>query len=208
MSGGAPIVALDDLIARIGDLDWSWAASAHASVQTILKGVHDVPSLLEGHAPGTPERLQESAEKSTHFKWFLARDEAGRFEVSVNVYKPTDRRRVGHASVPHNHRYWFSSLLLRGGFRSQFYDPPTEPGATPLPTSALDLRAGDAFVVDPDAIHALTEIQDGTASLIVQSRPVRSYSIVYEDGAAVRYGDLATERAKWVDEITDYPGLS
>jgi hypothetical protein len=185
---------MEELVQQIGRADWDDPREAHASVAASLSMVSEPAALLEGVRHVDPRRAEVdgSAEKTTHFKWFVASDPQGRFELWLNQYKPADQRRRGHAEVPHNHRYWFTSLVLSGGFTSTTYDL-RDSGALD-PRSHRELRAGATLTVDPAEIHSLHDIQEHTLTFVVQGVPVRSYSEVYERGKVTRYHDLPSAR--------------
>lgn len=175
-------------------LDWSDPRCAHRGAQAVLATIEDPRPLLEPARNRNPQlaEVDRSAEKTTHFKWFLAADPHGRFALWLNEYKPATHRRVGHAETAHNHRFWFTSLLIGGGFVHAVFDPCAD--GTLKPQRTVPLRAGDTYVVEPTAVHTLREIADGTVTLIVQSAPVRSHSDVYENGTVTRYHDLPSAR--------------
>jgi predicted metal-dependent enzyme (double-stranded beta helix superfamily) len=196
-----PETALDRLVASLRRCDWSDPAVGHLGAQRILASVDDPRPLLAAARDVDPQRTEQdgSAEKTTHFKWFLAADPDRRFELWLNEYKPKALRRQGHAEVAHNHRFWFTSLVLAGGFQNAVYAPAAD--ETLQETGVLSLGAGDTFVVDPDAVHSLRALADGTVTLVVQSQPVRSFSDVYENGRKVRYYDLPGARRAFNDRL-------
>lgn len=141
--------------------------------------------------------LERSVEKTTHYKWFLGGGPGKGFELWLHEYKPRNLRRTGHATVAHNHRFWLTSLILSGGFTDTRYariSGDVEPLIEPIAQRSMD--PGSTMVIDPEEIHSLTALQDRTISLVVQSRPVRSYSEVFEDGEVRRYFDLEAKLAE------------
>jgi hypothetical protein len=191
------------LMVDLAALDWDEPGVAHRDAQALFAQIEDPGSLLEDARSLPPERTEfdRSAEKTTHFKWFVADDPHGRFALWLNEYKPASHRRTGHAEVAHNHRFWFTSLLLSGGFTNDIYRARSD--ASLELERSLDLRAGDTFVVDPDEVHALRELRDGTLTLLVQSRPVRSYSDVWEAGKVTRYHDLPSSRRAFNQRLAE-----
>lgn len=189
------------LLTRLDRIDWSDLPRAHREAQDVLAAIEDPRTLLQAVGARDPQLTESdrSSEKTTHFKWFVAEDPAGRFSLWLNEYKPGSHRRLGHAEVAHNHRFWFTSLVLGGGFTNIVYAPAEDASLECVRTTAL--RAGDSFVVDPDEVHSLRDLQDGTLTLIVQSRPVRSYSDVYENGSVLRYRDLPSARRSFNDRL-------
>jgi len=189
---------LSTAIGRIGELDWDSLDVAHRDVSTIFAAL-DVESLLGELRAGFTEiaDARGSAEKTTHYKWLLGKDEpAERFEVWLHEYKPSTHRREGHASVPHNHRFWLTSVILKGGFTdTRFERAPSESDRLIAPSKVRTMSRGDTMVIAPEEIHALSELRDGTFSLIVQSKKTRDYSEVFEGGEVRRYLDLDAKAA-------------
>lgn len=188
---------LDTAIGRIRSLDWRDSAAAQGQASSVFAAI-DLPDLLAELKSGLDGAadVDKSVEKTTHYKWFLGEDPSKRFQVWLHEYKPETHRREGHATVAHNHRFWLTSLILRGGFtdtryvRSEKCKP--ESGAI-SPIASRRMRTGDTMVLAPDEIHALSELRDGTLSLIVQGKPVRSFSEVFEDNKVRRYADLGAK---------------
>lgn len=194
------------LVAALGALDWADPGPAHHAAQRLLAAIDDPRSLLSEIAAADPARTEydRSSEKTTHFKWFVAEDPGERFSLWLNTYKPATHRRTGHAEVAHNHRFWFTSLVLSGGFTHATF---TADGPQLTLADETMLRAGDSFVVDPAEIHALRDLQDETVTLIVQSTPVRAYSDVYEGGTVTRYHDLPSSRRALNERLAALPAF-
>jgi predicted metal-dependent enzyme (double-stranded beta helix superfamily) len=181
---------LDELLRRIGSSPWKMLRNAHEDVRLALEA-EGSDRALTGLRCGLDVivKSDRSVEKTTHYKWFLDEDPAGRFQIWLHEYKPKTHRREGHASVAHNHRFWLTSLILRGGFTDTRYERKRESAAI-SPIESRRMEPGDTMVIDPGEIHSLSELEDGTLSLVVQSEPIRSYSEVFEDGEMRRYYDL------------------
>lgn len=179
-----------EIIQQVASFDWPDPRAAHREASALLQRV-ELPALSSQMRSRLPHLVDtdRSVEKTTHYKWFLDEDPAGRFQVWLHEYKPRTHRREGHASVAHNHRFWLTSLILRGGFTDTRYEREGA-SATISPIASRGMRPGDTMVIDPDEIHALSELLDGTLSLIVQSKPVRSFSEVFEGDEVRRYYDL------------------
>jgi hypothetical protein len=193
MSASTNLIA--ELRPQLSALHWSDRATSHRAAQRILQDGIDVQAPLTdlGLSSLRDISLRRSVEKTTHFKWFLAEDESG-FEIWLHQYKPASHRRLGHAAVAHNHRFWFTSIVLRGGFISHTYEAadPSRPAALER-VGKMVYERGDSYVLDPSTIHSLSDIQEPTVSLLVQSRPIRPYSDVYENGKLLRYHDLDSQ---------------
>lgn len=192
-----PRSELTHAVAAIGALGWEEPGTAQRGAATAFTMI-DVALLLKELKIGLEQvaDLDKSVEKTTHYKWFLSEDPARRFQIWLHEYKPSTHRREGHATVAHNHRFWLTSLILRGGFTDTRYEraDETDPESGSLsPIDSRQMKSGDTMVLMPDEIHALSELRDGTLSLIVQGKPVRSFSEVFEGGEVRRYSDLGAK---------------
>ena len=182
----------------LGELDWRDRAVSHAKAADRFARLQPVQFLagLRDDLPASVN-LERSVEKTTHYKWFLGGGTNREFELWLHEYKPRELRRTGHATVPHNHRFWLTSLILRGGFADTRYARCEPEGELPIePIAERSLETGDTMVIDPEEIHSLSELRNGTISMVVQSKSIRSYSEVFEDGGVRRYSDLEAKLAE------------
>ncbi|MDQ1463307.1 MAG: hypothetical protein QOC73_248 [Actinomycetota bacterium] len=200
-----PYKSFDEFLVDLEAIDWSVGIGPHQGVEALLRRLHRDRTALKERVrswkPGGERRI--SRETSTHYKWFVHEDQDQRFTLWLHEYKPAGVRGTRHAVIPHNHRYWFSSLMLAGGFTStSFRARVGRPGV--IPADRLSVAAGDVFTIPPDEIHALEAIEDGTLTLIVQGRPVRNYSEVYEPetGKTTRFYDMVARLPELQDRVT------
>lgn len=190
---------LDMAMTNVGSLNWQRPAPAQRETAAIFKTI-DIRRLLNELKTELDEiaDIEKSVEKTTHYKWFLSEDPSRRFQIWLHEYKPSTHRREGHATVAHNHRFWLTSVILRGGFTDTRYErvDKADPESGSLsPIDSRQMKPGDTMVLMPDEIHALSELRDDTLSLIVQGKPVRDYSEVFEAGEVRRYADLGAKLA-------------
>jgi hypothetical protein len=183
--------ALASLRTELAAFDWQDRPTAHGRAAESFAAV-GAGRLLAAIGTGLPEAVdvERSVEKTTHYKWHLGDTHDRSFELWLHEYKPRSMRREGHATVAHNHRFWLTSMVLRGGFTDFRY---RRDDASPSLLSELDhhrLAPGETMVIGAEEIHSLSDLEDGTLTLIVQSAPVRSYSEVFENGSRKVYFDL------------------
>ncbi len=137
---------------------------------------------------GDLERLEDvnfqcilplSRETPTHYKWHMCTAPDKSFSIWLHEYKPRATRSDGYAQTIHNHRYPMSALLLAGGYRyTQFVvHVGKEQQASAQTVSSQLVTAGSIYSMQERDFHSVTEIQDGTVSLIIQGRPLRPFSI-------------------------------
>jgi predicted metal-dependent enzyme (double-stranded beta helix superfamily) len=190
---------LGEAIDRITAIDWSRSQFAHREASRVLDAL-DADALLvelkaDLEAIVDPAR---SSEKTTHYKWLVGDDPHGRFKLWLHEYKPKELRREGHAAIPHNHRFWLSSVILRGGFTDSRFRRVGRPYPQTdwiEPQASRPMSVGDTMTLAPEEIHALGDLRDGTVSLIVEGEAVRSFSEVFEGGTVRRYYDLEAKLA-------------
>jgi hypothetical protein len=132
------------------------------------------------------EMLPRSRETPTHYKWHLFANDDDGVQVWLHEYKPKTTRSGGYAQTIHNHRYSMSALLLTGGYCYRGYKVTiNEDGlhADVQVADSWDICEGGAYSMTPDEFHSVTEIQDGTVSLMIQGRAVRPHSTSIEPGS-------------------------
>ena len=137
---------------------------------------------------GDLERLEDvdfqhilllSRETPTHYKWHICTAPDKSFSIWLHEYKPRATRSGGYAQTIHNHRYPMSALLLAGGYRyTQFTVHVGKDQRASVKTVSSQLVSGGSIYSMQDRdFHSVTEMQDGTVSLIIQGRPLRPFSI-------------------------------
>ncbi len=193
---------LDEIADFLTGLDWADRCRSHERVANHWRGLEPAEVLTELHRilPAAID-VDRSVEKTTHYKWFVSGAVDQGFELWLHEYKPAALRRTGHATVPHNHRFWLTSLMLRGGFTDTRYARTEAASALVEPVSNRSMEPGETIVINPEEIHSLSELQDGTVSMVVQSRPIRSYSEVFENGEVRRYSDLEAKLAEFRESL-------
>ena len=124
--------------------------------------------------------LLRSRETPTHYKWHLGTAPDKSFTIWLHEYKPGAIRSGGYAQTIHNHRYPMTALLLTGGYRCTQYEvshTAADEAAEVRTISSRQITGGAIYSMRESDFHSVTEIQDGTVSLLVQGRPLRPYSI-------------------------------
>jgi len=173
---------------RLEALEWKDVGQFDPDVLTVLAEVGRQPGLVHDavnswSAKGLEKRQLSCHDTATHYKWFLHFHEKQRFKVWLHQYKSASERRLGHAEVPHNHRYSLASVILSGGFVHHYFD--RTGGVLKESESARhSYRAGDAYTIGWEEVHKLSDIDDRTFTLVVESRPVRHFSEAYYAASA------------------------
>jgi hypothetical protein len=145
------------------------------------------------------KRQLQCHETATHYKWFIYYHDKLGYRVWLHQYKLPADRRVGHAEVPHNHRYSLASVVLRGGFTHHRFE--REDGKLEeLKHERQSFSRGDVYMVKWPQLHRLSELVDHTVTLVVESPTARHYSEAF-------YDDLG-EPSVFHDFVELHPRLS
>jgi hypothetical protein len=129
-----------------------------------------------------------SHETSTHYKWWLVGNESTQEVLWLHVYKRPSSMVRGYAESAHDHRYSFTSLILRGGYTNSSHQ--FSNGHLSKISDELLLQ-GSILHMHPAAIHSLSGIQAGTITLVFQQRPARTSSFVYRSSERRAIPDFA-----------------
>jgi predicted metal-dependent enzyme (double-stranded beta helix superfamily) len=124
--------------------------------------------------------LPLSRETPTHYKWHLLTAPGRAFTVWLHEYKPLATRASGYAQTIHNHRYPMSALVLAGGYYCTKYNVAENPGhdrADVQATKGWQLASGSVYSMRETDFHSVTQIQDGTVSLLVQGQASQRFSV-------------------------------
>jgi hypothetical protein len=193
-------------------LDWNIGGQIDSKVLPVLSALANEPEavqdLVTSWTSENLERRQLSChETATHYKWFIYFNKRWRFKVWLHQYKTAEERRLGYAEVPHNHRYSLASVILSGGFTHHYFD---RSGGAVTESLAERVRfgPGDAYIVQWQRIHKLSELRDRTFTVVVESAPVRSFSEAFYptlEGPTIFY-DFVGLRGRLVRELGALPG--
>jgi hypothetical protein len=124
--------------------------------------------------------LPRSRETPTHYKWHMLTAPDRSFTVWLHEYKPRATRSSGYAQTIHNHRYPMSALVLTGGYQCTKYGVDRSHGddrASIQVINGWQLAGGSVYSMQENEFHSVTQIADGTMSLLVQGRPSQPYSV-------------------------------
>jgi predicted metal-dependent enzyme (double-stranded beta helix superfamily) len=117
--------------------------------------------------PRQKELTKRIQETPTHFKWSLWESSNREFHVYVHQYKPPQNLQCGYALSVHNHRYWFTSLMLRGAFQHLRYEIPKDAAGEFDVSGArivdeVAVKAGDVYQLSLGEVHSVRDIQEET----------------------------------------------
>ena len=172
-----------DLLRRLEALDWSQQGRFDPGVLGLLGDVGRRPrfvydTVTSWSAKSLDRRQLSCHETSTHYKWFMHYHRKLRFKVWLHQYKLAAERRLGHAEVPHNHRYSLASVILNGGFTHHSFDV-VDGVLNEAAGERRRYQAGAAYMVAWSSVHKLSDLEDGTLTLVIESPPARHFSEAY-----------------------------
>jgi len=184
--------SLQGLAGELGD-----AGGFAAAHERFTRWVRDRPDLLEqlradlrALSPRQAAVLAAgSREVTTHFAWRLRYEKAEPFSVWLHEYKPRRDWLPGYANTVHNHRYDFSTAMLTGGYWHEWFDVELDSSGefVRAATSAGSrmLLPGMVCAVAADRFHRIPRVKDGTATFLIKSRPVKTWSLSFDPDTRV-----------------------
>jgi hypothetical protein len=192
---------VEDIIGPLRGLDWNDLDTVEHATRKALAQLADDPDLIRAVLLGLPDRPELLA-LCEHYdildKIVLYQDDAG-LRVRLHIFLP------GYFDRPHNHRWSYASLILRGEYRHYLFgdvdvDAEPEPGSL----AALQVRqeqVGDSYALDHRMVHAVVA-EPYTVSLVIRGPAVNDRFLVMDRGTGERwwqYGaqqESATEAAR------------
>ena len=118
-------------------------------------------------------------ESSTHYIWPIHLGNNG-YSVTINEFKSPQDMVPGYATVLHNHRYSFISLILSGGYSQVRCDVQLAESCHVIQVHELGedlVTEGDIIVVNHNEFHRLGTVNNGTVTLVVKCPAVKGESL-------------------------------
>jgi hypothetical protein len=180
VNSGASMNSFHGFTRELEGLVWAPAGYLDPRVLDLLCELGQEPRTIcdvvnSWSAANLEERQLSCHETSTHYKWFVAYHSSLHYKIWLHQYKPLGERRLGHAEVPHNHRYSLASLVVRGGFTHHYYKQTAE-GLQELQHERTSYMQGDTYRVDWQEVHKLSNVLNHTVTLVVESPIARNFS--------------------------------
>lgn len=178
---------LEQVIEPLRDVDWNDTEAVHATTQPVLGGLATDRRLLRTSvlaALGDEELLPLCEHYDILDKIVLFTDPSG-IRVRLHVFQS------GYFDRPHNHRWTYSSRILRGRYLHRLYgDAELDSSLHPGTLDAVQVREeiiGTSYTLSHKAIHAVVA-DPGAVSLVVRGPAVKDRFLVM---------DAATGDAWW-----------
>lgn len=179
---------LEPLFSRISALDWDDVAEVNAASAQLLEALDEdrkgLRTLLE-NAAVTPE-LVELSERLDHLDKIVLHDDPSGWRLRLHLFL------LSCEDWPHSHRWTFTSRILEGSYRHNFYGSVVgvSPGDRLSLLASREERRGSCYTLHCDMIHTALGVP-GTVSLLVRGPTARDRFLVTDAAAGTswwRYG--------------------
>lgn len=201
--------------ARLRDVDWEDVASVEPATVPLLESLGSNPELLRGmldEVRSNDDLLKLCEHYDVLDKVVLYNDAETGVRLRLHVFLP------GYFDRAHNHRWTFSSLVLRGSYRHSIFRS-SEGLSDAADPSALELvllrteRANTPYTLHHSAVHSVVA-EPFTISLVLRGPAVKnrllnldretgktwwSYGAQNESSEEIEKKRMTTER---LDEVT------
>jgi hypothetical protein len=165
-------------------VDWSNLNKAHLQNSEFLEALtanKEAMAVLVGRVQTEPD-LWDLSEHNRLFDKLVLHDAPDRnFRLRLHIWADIE------VATPHDHRWSFTTLLLRGGYQHTLYDLTDSHGNSVPPDAALDandqpkfverfsstLRGGDSYTIHHTLVHS-TLTRSRTVSLVVRGPAEKS----------------------------------
>ncbi len=179
--------AVEEIIKPLRDIDWNSTEAVHIATRPVLDELAADRRLLRASALAALDD-KELLSLSEHYdildKIVMFSDPSG-IRLRLHVFQP------GYFDRPHNHRWTYSSRLLRNRYLHRIYgDAEIDSSLHPGKLDAVQVReeiVGSTYTLSHKAIHAVVA-EPGTVSLVVRGPAVADRFLVM---------DAATGAAWW-----------
>jgi hypothetical protein len=170
---------MEHIIAPLRQLDWENIDAVEHATRKALTVLADDPALVRDALlalPTRPELLTLCEHYDILDKVVLYQDAAG-IRVRLHVFLP------GYFDRPHNHRWSYASLILRGEYRHYLFGN-VDVDSTPAPDSltALHVRqepTGATYALHHTMVHAVVA-EPYTVSLVIRGPAVKDRFLVMD----------------------------
>lgn len=199
---------------KIPKLDWSDLRGTHAIVAPVIKALATDTRALRAYVDraASDPHLFSMFERHQLLDYFVLEDAPERnFRARLHLHTPQHKER------PHNHRFDFTTFILRGQYR-HMWNIATRPLASIQSPQELETiyetveGAGSCYSISAKAVHT-TYTKPGSVSIIIRGPAVLDRSIIADretDRITWRYGrdkEDAVRRKKVTMKRLDFEGL-
>ncbi|WP_125264491.1 hypothetical protein [Streptomyces alboflavus] len=169
---------ISELTEPLNSLDWNDTSAVNATSSKLLDTLATNRALLRDLVEQVPgnERLCELSEHYDILDKLVLHDDPSGFRLRLHVFLP------GYFDRPHNHRWTYTSRILRGSYQHTLYgldnnlDENTDITAL-QPYMVRTEKAGDSYTLHHGMIHAAVA-EPHTATLIVRGPAMKERFLV------------------------------
>lgn len=165
---------------QVAKIDWHDVERVHVAASAVLTefAAGDTLTELLERLPDQPNLAEKCEHLRSLDKLVLFDDPTSGVRLRLHLFK--DR----YLDLPHNHRWTFTSLMLRGGYTHFVYGPCAEdtPPAVArrmTPTCVQAIQKGEIYTLDHTVVHSLAA--DSSAVTLVLRGPVMKDRAVWFD---------------------------
>jgi hypothetical protein len=169
---------IGSLTRSLADLDWDDTPAVEAATSKVLGELADNRDLLHSLAHRIPgdRRLSALSEHYDILDKLVLHDDPAGWRLRLHVFLP------GYYDRPHNHRWTYSSRILRGSYRHTLY------GLDDILDEDMDVaslrpymvrieKAGDSYTLHHRMIHAAVA-EPHTVTLIIRGPALKDRFLV------------------------------
>ncbi len=170
---------MEAIIKPLHGLNWDDLDAVESGTRKALAQLAEDPDAVRGallHLPTRPELLALCEHYDILDKIVLYQDDAG-IRVRLHVFLP------GYFDRPHNHRWSYASLVLRGEYRHHLFgNVDVDHAPAPDELKALVVRpepVGSSYALHHSMVHAVVA-EPFTVSLVIRGPAVKDRFLVMD----------------------------
>jgi hypothetical protein len=205
---------MEEIVSSLRSIDWDDIDAVEHAARKALTFLAENPALIASALRSLPERPELLA-LCEHYdildKIVLHSDDSG-VRIRLHVFLP------GYFDRPHDHRWSYASLVLRGEYRHYLFgNADLDTGVDPRSLKALQVRqepAGSMYALHHTMVHAVVA-EPYTVSVIVRGPSVKDRFLVmdrtagqswWQYGAQQESAESATRKRMSLERLREITG--
>lgn len=170
---------MEAIIEPLRSLDWEDIDSVEHASQKALNAILEDPEAIRKTLLALPERpaLLRLCEHYDILDKIVLHDDESGVRLRLHIFLP------GYFDRPHNHRWSYASLIMRGEYRHYLFgDAELDTDVDPASLQALQVRqehVGNAYALHHKMVHAVVA-EPFTVSLVLRGPAVKDRFLVMD----------------------------